>query len=35
MTREQAKRILDGVKAGEFYPKHIITRALKTTGDLK
>jgi len=34
MSKEQAKRILDGVKAGVFYPTHIINYALHVTGDL-
>lgn len=34
MSKEQANRILDGVKAGVFYPPHIVNYALHVTGDL-
>lgn len=34
MTYDQAKKILDRVKAGIFYPREIVDRALRLTGDL-
>jgi hypothetical protein len=34
MTYDQAKKILDRVKAGVFYPREIVDRALRLTGDL-
>ena len=34
MSKEQAHKILDGVRAGVRYPLHIINLALLTTGDL-
>ena len=35
MTYELAKKILDRVKDGAIYPTHVITEALKATGDLE
>jgi hypothetical protein len=35
MTYEMAKKILDRVRDGATYPTHIITAALKVTGDLE
>jgi len=34
MTKTEAHHILDGVKAGVYYPAYVITLALHTTGDL-
>lgn len=34
MTKEQANRILDAVRAGISYPASVVTRALWVTGDL-
>jgi len=34
MIKEQANLILDQVKVGVPYPKHIINQALTVTGDL-
>jgi len=34
MTHEQANKILDRVREGQQYPEHVITMALKLTGDL-
>jgi hypothetical protein len=34
MTYDQAKKILDRVKTGVFYPREIVDRALRLTGDL-
>jgi hypothetical protein len=34
MTYDQAKKILDRLKAGVFYPREIVDRALRLTGDL-
>jgi hypothetical protein len=35
MTHEQAMKILDRVREGVAYPEHVITMALKLTGDLE
>jgi hypothetical protein len=35
MTHEQAMKILDRVREGQQYPEHVITMALKLTGDLE
>ena len=35
MSYEMAKKILDRVKDGANYPAHVITEALKVTGDLE
>ena len=35
MTLEMARRVLDRVRDGASYPAHIITEALKATGDLE
>jgi hypothetical protein len=35
MTHEQAHKILDRVREGQQYPEHVITMALKLTGDLE
>ena len=35
MTKELAIRILDRVRDGANYPQHVITEALKATGDLE
>ena len=34
MTHEAAMKILDRVRDGQQYPEHVITIALKLTGDL-
>jgi hypothetical protein len=34
MTHHQAMKILDQVREGRAYPEHIITHALKLTGDI-
>lgn len=34
MTHSQAHKILDRVREGQQYPEHVITMALKLTGDL-
>lgn len=34
MTYEAAMKILDRVREGQQYPEHVITIALKLTGDL-
>jgi hypothetical protein len=34
MTHEQAHKILDRVLDGFAYPKHVITQALRLTGDI-
>ncbi len=34
MTHHQAMKILDQVREGQPYPEHIITQALKLTGDI-
>jgi len=34
MTYFQAMQILDHVRDGRAYPEHIITQALKLTGDI-
>ena len=34
MTKEQANLILDQVRVGVPYPKHIINQALTITGDI-
>jgi hypothetical protein len=30
----EAKKILDRVREGQHYPEHVITMALKLTGDI-
>ena len=35
MTYEMALKILDRVRDGAIYPEHVITEALKATGDLE
>jgi hypothetical protein len=35
MTHEQAQKILDRVRDGFAYPEHVITQALRLTGDLE
>ena len=35
MTYEMAVKILDRVKDGAIYSEHLITEALKATGDLE
>jgi len=35
MTYEMAMKILDRVRDGANYPTHVITEALKATGDLE
>lgn len=35
MTHEQAHKILDRVREGVAYPEHVITQALRLTGDLE
>ena len=35
MTISMAKIILDRVRDGADYPEHVITEALKATGDLE
>ena len=35
MTYEMAVKILDRVRDGAHYPKHVIDEALKATGDLE
>ena len=35
MTYEMAVKILDRVRDGAIYPKHVITEALRATGDLE
>jgi len=34
MTHQRAMQILDQVRDGRAYPEHIITQALKLTGDI-
>jgi hypothetical protein len=34
MTHQQAMQLLDRVKDGQKYPEHIISEALRLTGDL-
>jgi len=34
MTHQRAMQILDHVREGRAYPEHIITHALKLTGDI-
>jgi hypothetical protein len=34
MTHQQAMQLLDRVKDGQQYPEHIISEALRLTGDL-
>jgi hypothetical protein len=34
LAKDQAMTILDRHKDGEYYPPHIITRALIVTGDM-
>jgi len=34
MSHFEAMRILDRVREGQPYPEHIITQALKLTGDI-
>ena len=34
MSLDKANEILDGVRAGVYYPTHIINLALLVTGDL-
>jgi hypothetical protein len=34
MTYQQAMQLLDRVRDGQHYPEHVITMALKMTGDL-
>ena len=35
MTYEMAVKILDRVRDGAIYPEHVITEALKATGDVQ
>lgn len=35
MSHADAKKILDRVREGQHYPEHVITMALKLTGDLE
>jgi hypothetical protein len=34
MTHQQAMKILDRVREGVAYPEHVITQALRLTGDI-
>lgn len=34
MTHQQAMQLLDRVKDGQQYPEHVITQALRLTGDI-
>ena len=34
MSHAQAMRILDKVREGVAYPEHVITQALRLTGDI-
>ena len=34
MSHQQAMQLLDRVRDGQHYPEHVITMALKMTGDL-
>jgi hypothetical protein len=34
MSHASAHKILDGVREGVAYPEHVITQALRLTGDL-
>lgn len=34
MTHQQAMKILDRVREGIAYPEHVITQALRLTGDI-
>ena len=35
MSYAMAKKILDRVRDGAAYPEHVVTAALKVTGDLE
>jgi hypothetical protein len=35
MSNEQAHKILDRVREGVAYPEHVITQALRITGDIQ